>query len=191
MSFAYSSIKMKFVKIGLLVAAIVYLSGCASGAKIENMVYQGEQKTYPEELHNNVGLSNISGGQETNPLWTSEISNEAFYGALTSSLLAQGLLSDDGRYKLVVKMLSVDQPILGLDLEVTTRVQYILTDSTNNAVVLDEVVIAPYIATFSDAAFAIERLRLANEGSGKKNIEGLLEKLSRLRIGKNEISLVQ
>nr|VFJ49852.1 MAG: hypothetical protein BECKDK2373B_GA0170837_102630 [Candidatus Kentron sp. DK] len=106
-------------------------------------------------------------------------------------LLAQGLLSDDGRYKLVVKMLSVDQPILGLDLEVTTRVQYILTDSTNNAVVLDEVVIAPYIATFSDAAFAIERLRLANEGSGKKNIEGLLEKLSRLRIGKNEISLVQ
>ncbi|MFW5427523.1 MAG: hypothetical protein ACKE8G_03180 [Methylophagaceae bacterium] len=180
---------MKFIKLILLLAASAYLSGCASGAKMENMLYQGEQKSYSNELQNNLEVSTISGGQKTNPAWTSEISNEAFSGAVKESLLTQGLLSDDGKYKMEIKMLKVEQPIFGLDLKVTTYVQYILTDSTDDSIVFDETIIAPHTATFSDAFVAVQRLRLANEGSGKKNIEGLLEKLATLDIGKNEISL--
>ncbi len=71
--------------------------------------------------------------KKTNPLWTSEISSEAFSGAVRGSLQAQGLLSDDGRYKLVVNMLKVDQPIFGLDFEVTTHVQY-FTDRFGNPI---------------------------------------------------------
>ena len=180
---------MKFVKIVLIVATIIYVSGCASGAKMENMTYQGDKKVYSEELHHNLEVSKISGGQETNPLWTSEISSEAFSGAVKQSLLAEGLLSEEGRYKLVVEMVKVEQPFFGLDLEVTTHVQYILTDSKNNSIVFDETIIAPQTATFSDSAIAIKRLRLANEGAGNKNIEAFLEKLSALNIDKNKISV--
>ena len=41
---------MKIAKISLILVAILYLSGCASGAKVENMTYQGAQKNYSEGL---------------------------------------------------------------------------------------------------------------------------------------------
>jgi hypothetical protein len=182
---------MKLFKLALIFVAALYLSGCASGAKMKNMTFQGEQKSYFDVLNDNIELSNVSGGQKTNPLWTSEISSEAFSGAVRGSLQAQGLLSDDGRYKLVVNMLKVDQPIFGLDFEVTTHVQYLLTDSATQSIVFDETIIAPHTATFKDAFVAVKRLRLANEGAGRKNIEALLDKLSALQIDKNEVSLVE
>ena len=179
---------MKFTKIILILAAIIYLSGCASGAKMENMVFHGSQKVYSESLKDSLEVSSVTGGQKTNPAWTSEISSNAFSGAVKESLLAQGLLSDNGRYQLKVAMLRVDQPLFGLDLKVTTYVQYILTDISSGSIILNETVTAPYTATFSDAFAAVKRLRLANEGAGKKNIEALLEKLSALKIRENEVS---
>lgn len=182
---------MKIAKISFIFVAILYLSGCASGAKVENMTYQGAQKNYSEELKQSVEVAEVSGGKETNPLWTSEISSDAFSTAVKQSLSEQGLLSDEGRYKLTVNMLKVDQPFMGFDLEVTTYVQYSLVDSKDNLVVFKETIIAPYTATMNDAFAAVKRLRLANEGAGKKNIEALLEKLSELNIEESEISLAE
>jgi len=123
---------------------------------------------------------------------TSEIDNNAFAGALKQTLQKQGLLAGSGRYQLEALLLEVDQPVFGLDFEVTTHVKYILTDRENNgAVVLNETIIAPYTATIGDAFAAIKRLRLANEGSGKANIQGLVEKLSELQIQPGNISLAQ
>jgi len=176
----------------VVLAALVYLSGCASGAKMENMVYDGQAMEYDAGLENNLGVSSVTGGEETNPAWTSEIDNEAFTGALKESLLDQGLLSGKGRYQLEAIMLKVDQPLFGLDFEVTTHVKYILTDSQNGGeVVLNETIVAPYTATVGDSFVAIKRLRLANEGSGKANISGLLDKLSELEISPADISLAQ
>lgn len=182
---------MKLIKLTLIIFVSTYLFGCATGAQLENMAYQGEQKIYSEGLKNNVTVASVLGGEKTNPLWTSQIDNESFSGAVKQSLLAQGLLSDNGKYKLEVEMLKVQQPFLGLDMKVTTSVQYILTDIKSKSIVLDEIVVAPYTATFNDAFAGIKRLRLANEGSGKKNIEGLLEKISELKINSKEISLAK
>ena len=88
-------------------------------------------------------------------------------------------------------MVEIDQPSFGFDMTVTTHVRYVLTDTTINSVIYDEIIVAPHTATVGDAFAGVKRLRLANEGSGKKNIEGLLEKLSKLKINKNEISVVQ
>lgn len=182
---------MKLMKVVLILTAVLYITGCASGAKMENMTYQGEQKSYSEDIKNNVGLSDVSGGEKTNPVWTSEISDEAFSGALKNSLQAQGLLSDDGIYNLKVKLIKVEQPIFGLDFEVKTHVQYILTNSKDNSVVFNETIVAPHTATVGDAFAAVKRLRLANEGSGMKNIEQFLAKLSELKIIKSQISLTK
>lgn len=183
---------MRNARILAVLAALLYLTGCASGAKMGNMVYEGPVKAYDTALENNVTVTNVSGGKETNPAWTSEIDNDAFAGALKQSLQKQGLLSGSGRYQLEALLLEVGQPMFGLDFKVTTHVRYILTDSDNNGtVVLNKTVVAPYTATIGDAFAAIKRLRLANEGSGKANIQGLLNKLNELQIQSGEISFAQ
>jgi len=182
---------MKIIKLVSILAVCVYLFGCASAATMENMLYQGDPKTYDERLKDNVEVSSVSGGERTNILWTSKISSEAFSNAVKESLSKQGLLSEDGKYQLKIQMIKVEQPLVGHDLTVTTHVQYILTDSTDNAVIFDETIIAPHTATVSDNFGAFVRLQLANEGSGRKNIEGFLEKLSEVKINSKEISVVQ
>ena len=179
--------KLKLLSLSL---AVIFLYGCASGAKFQNTAYtEPSGLTYDEKLENNIGVFSVDGGEKTNPLWTSEISNEAFKEAVKLSLSNQGLLSENGEYQLKVKLLQVDQLLFGLDLEVTTNVNYVLTDTKTNKVVLNEVIVAPYTATMGDAFVAIKRLRLANEGSGRSNIEGFLKKLSALNISSSEVSL--
>lgn len=182
---------MKSTKLTIILVVSMFLLGCASGAKMENMVYQGDKKNYDKNLTDSVAVASVSGGQKTNPAWTSEIDDAAFSGAVKQSLLEQGLLSETGKYELRVTMIKVDQPLFGLDLTVTTHVKYTLTNAESGVVIMDEVVIAPHTATVGDAFAAIKRLRLANEGSGKKNIEGMLEKLAKLKINPKEISMVQ
>lgn len=180
------------LRITIVLATLLYLSGCASGAKMENMVYDGPENPYSANLENNIGMSSVTGGEKTNPAWTSEIDNDAFAGALKESLLKEGLLSGKGRYQLEVIMLEVDQPFFGLDFKVTTHVKYILTDLENdNAVLMNKTVVASHTATIGDAFAGIKRLRLANEGSGKENIAGLLKALSQLKISLGEISLAK
>jgi len=182
---------MKNLKLIILFAATLFLFGCASGAKKENMVYEpSAPMSFDTKLKNSVDVENTSGGKNTNPAWTSEISNEAFSGAVKESLLRQGLLSDAGKYKLQITLIKVDQPFFGLDLEVTTHVKYTLTDSSNSSVIFDEIIVKPYTATVGDAFAAVKRLRLANEGAGKENIKGLLEKLAELKIQPNQVSVV-
>ncbi|MCO4780424.1 MAG: hypothetical protein KC471_08550 [Flavobacteriaceae bacterium] len=182
---------MKFIKVTLVLVICSYLFGCASGAKKENMAFHGDQKEYSAELQKNLRLGEVSGGEKTNPAWTSEIDNEAFSGAVKESLKSQGLYSDNGEYRLEVNMIKVYQPLFGLDLKVTTHVRYILTNVNSGAVVFDDTVIAAHTAGVGDAFIAIKRLRLANEGSARKNIEGLLKKLLELRIEPKEISLAK
>lgn len=182
---------MKSIKVAFVLIISSYLWGCASGAKMENMTFHGDKKGYASEIQENMGLGDVSGGQKTNPAWTSEIDNDAFSGALEESLKSQGLYSENGKYQLEVRMLKVDQPLFGFDLEVTTHIQYILTNVDTGAVVLNDTVIARHTAGIDDAFVAVKRLRLANEGSAQKNIEGLLNKLSELRIEPNEISLTK
>lgn len=178
---------MKAIKFMSILLGSVFLFGCASGAKMEAMVYADGKKQYDQKLENSLQVGSVSGGQETNPAWTSEISSDAFGGALKASLMEQGLFSETGRYQLSAKMLKVDQPVFGLDLTVTTHVKYTLTDISDGSVLLEETIVAPHTATISDAFAAVKRLRIANEGAGKKNIEGILDKLAELNI--DDVSL--
>ena len=185
---------MNIIKLSAILLSIAFLYGCASGAKMENMIYDGtsiDKSQFDRSLKQQVSVDTVSGGEETNPMWTSEISNEAFSGAVKQSLNNMGLLAPKGRYQLNVKLLNVDQPLFGFDMTVTTNVQYTLTDIKTGRVIFDRKVSAAHTATVSDAFVAITRLRLANEGSGKKNIEALLKHLLRLKIKPGNISMMQ
>lgn len=156
---------------------------------MESMVYAGQSMEFDGGLMANIGPLSVSGGEETSPLWISKIDNIAFETALKESLVYQGLLSSVGRYLLDVKILKVDQPLIGMSLRVTTYIEYTLTDlEADGSEILNETVVAPYTATVSDAYNWDLRLRLANEGSGQANIAGFLDRLSELRITPVEIS---
>jgi hypothetical protein len=60
-------------------------------------------------------------------------------------------------------------------------VRYVLIESATGKVILDEQVRAEHTATGGDAFYGPDRLRLANEGSARKNITALVAKLNALR----------
>lgn len=184
---------MRCVRALLLIGGCAFLFGCASGAKMENMAVTEQDQVsiaaFDPALKKSVHVAGVEGGEATNPAWTSEISNESFSLALKKTLKHYGLLSASGRYQLNVDMLNVDQPLLGFDMTVTTRIRYRLVDSETGQAVIDEVILAPYTATAGQAFLGVERLRIANEGSAKRNIQRFLDELAALRIAPESVSL--
>ncbi len=172
---------------GFALCLCALLAGCAATA--EKMIYHGERKTYDAHLQDNMDVGAVVGGQETSalaglgdPESVSEISNEAFAGALKQTLASQGLLADDGRgrYVLSVQLINVDKSVGALRMNTVTSVQYVLKDTQSQAVVMKETIVAEHEATISDSFFTIAQM--ANEGSAKNNIEQFLVVLSALDI---------
>ncbi|WP_240008817.1 hypothetical protein [Aquipseudomonas campi] len=172
------------------------LTGCASSAKIEGMTVaesQARANTYAPALQENLQLAEVKGGQETNPMWTSEIGGADFQAALQQSLGNAGLLDNSGKapYSLRANLLRVDQPLFGLDFKVTSEVEYSLIDNATGQEILRETVRTPFTAGVGDAFVAVTRLRLANEGSARENISALLKRLATLNIEAKQVSLSQ
>lgn len=162
---------------------VLIVNACASPAEVDNMVVngaQGEVATPGNQFAKGVYLSEVSGGEETNPLWTSEVSGAAFRAALEQSLVNTGLASvgvGDANAVLQAYLLELDQDLFGLDLTVVSTVRYLLTEPESKEALLEETIKASHTATFSDSAVAVQRLRFANEGSIRKNIEQFIDLL--------------
>jgi len=123
--------------------------------------------------YRSVTAVSVTGGRETNPLWTSQVSNEAFRTALERSLDEAGYMGAEGRQMTVSAALDrLDQQLFGLNLSVTSRVRYTVTQQ--GWPVFDETITATGSATPGDALIAVERLRLANEASMRENIRQFL-----------------
>lgn len=179
-----------------LVALSVFLGGCASPARMDKMIADSrladDYADWETALRQNVSVGSVLGGEGTNPLWTSEIGNTEFREALVLSLRNAGLLKRAGTadYELSAMLMEVEQPLFGLNLRVITKVKYRLVEQVSRTVLLEEEIVAPYTATFKDSALAVERLKLANEGSARSNIEALISRLYRLQIPQNKVSLL-
>ncbi len=167
---------------GLFLAAAIFLGGCASGATAQGMTVKAADLAGPAspEVAKSVAVSNVEGGEATDAWGMSQIDNPEFKKALVRSLLAAGLLSTDPNPKYVVsaELVSLKQPFVGLNMTVTSRVRYTLKDAKNGAVILSEEVAAQFTAKPSDSLIGVQRLRLANEGSARKSIAILIQKLN-------------
>ncbi|WP_316015446.1 hypothetical protein [Roseobacter sp. HKCCA0434] len=153
------------------------LGACASGASSEAMTPAGVVSVQASNAFaSNVYVAPVEGGQSTNPLWTSEISGQDFGTALQSALADAGMYAPDGDYSLEARLVSVEQPMIGIALTVTTTVEYNLRDA-NGSIVFSETIATPYTAQFSEAFMAVTRLKLANEGSAEQNISEILSRL--------------
>ena len=165
--------------------AVVALVGCSHPAKMEEMVvYPTDIKECqpPAGFLKNITLETVTGGKETNPLWLSNVASEDFEKALEKSLEILGVFtSDNGRYSLNAKLLSVSKPFMSLNMTVYSSVHYTLTDLKTKAVLFDEDIGASYTTTVGEAFAWRTRLRLAVEGSIYENIRQLLKEICRTK----------
>jgi hypothetical protein len=162
-----------------LLCVVASLGGCATPAQVNSMIGVATvQLADNSPLKKSVQVDNVSGGQATNPLWTSQVGSPEFMQALQQSLGIQGIAAADGaRYKLDAVLVELKQPIIGFDFTVTSTVRYTLRETATNRVAFDQTITAEYTATVSDAFIGVERLRLANEGSIKNNLSKFLDQL--------------
>lgn len=169
----------------LAVAGI--LSACASGAQVSQMVPAPGPVPVAEQsspLYQAVAVGNVTGGQDTNPMWISKVGNADFSQALSQTLMAHSMLGrqDGGRYVLDVVLKDLDQPVFGLTFDVVSKVGYRLNDKKAGSVVMDEEVSATGSASVSDAFAGVERLRIANERSIKNNLQDFMKRLNQSKL---------
>lgn len=168
-------------KLIIAVGFLCVLAGCASPARVGAMTAETTQATLIQAgspLSHSIEVGTISGGEKTNPLWTSQVGNPEFEQALTQSLQVNTMLANgSGKYRLDANLENLAQPFGGFDMTVTSRVRYKLTDKATGKLAFEQAIEASHTATVGDAFAGYERLRLANEGSIKQNISMFLDAL--------------
>lgn len=166
-----------------MIFGMLALGACSFPAEMENMIVDqsGIVAATPDTpFKNALSVTQVDGGEKTNPLWTSEVDGAAYRGALEASLARSGLLATPGaaaEFDLYAVLASVEQPLFGLDLAVASRIDYRVVERTTRKTWFDESVLASHTATFGDSPIAIQRLRFANEGSIRENIKLFIQRL--------------
>lgn len=156
------------------------LGGCASGATAQGMTVNGaDVKTAARaDMANAVDVGDVKGGKESG--FMSQVASDEFRAALIHSLENAGFLAKQpsARFRVKVAILSFRQPLVGVNMTVTSNIRYTVTDTKTNAVVFDEQIAAPYTATMGDSILGEKRLRIANEGAARASIQSLIAKLN-------------
>ena len=162
------------------VAAVVNLAGCATPATSQAMtVKPGATAAVNPKLKGNVAIAQVSGGKDTNPLWTSQVDNAGFRKALHDSLNIAGYLAADpaqAKYKVSADLQSLQQPLIGFTFDVKSQVEYKVAGPSG---VTPYKVNATGTASPSDAFVGFERLRIANERSVMENIKNFIDQLAK------------
>ena len=169
----------------VVIFSVVMLGGCATPAAVEQMAVSLPITQTNPALKNNVGVLEVTGGRETNAMWTSQVSSDAFRRALEQSLQNAGMFSkiaSGGRYQLTADLTRLDQPLMGFDMTVTSTVRYSLVDNQTRKEVYSRVIQIGYTATVSDAFIGSQRLKLANEGAVQANIKSFINDLLLLKL---------
>lgn len=165
--------------LGLAMAAMV--AGCATPSTPAGMIARDIQAATP--VSDSVSIF-VTGGRETDAMRMSQISNADFREALKQSLLKSGLTKAvpdrDGRLRLDAFIGALDQPIIGGDFTVKMEVGYTLTDVAAKKIVWRKSISSAHTVPISESALGVERLRLANEGAARRNIEVAVAEIAKL-----------
>lgn len=170
------------------VLALAVLAGCASPANPQNMSVRAAEATdlrsrTPAWSQSALAVKDVTGGRETNPAWTSQVSSNDFRTALEDSLRAVGMWSAQPQAKYLVQahLAKLDQPFGGFNMTVTATVDYELIDKASGKTVLKRTLTLPYTAAMGDAFSGVERLRLANEGAIRTSVTEFVKLLQAQR----------
>lgn len=85
-------------------------------------------------------------------------------------------------FVLNVNLIKLKQPLLGLKYKVIAEINYKLQDVKLKKLVFNKTITSSYTATLSDSPIGIKRMRLANEGAARANIEQLIKDLYAVKL---------
>ena len=168
------------IRYALILVLATLIMGCATPANRQAMTvskFEGNVIVNPN-LKAKFYVRNVSGGKDTNPLWTSQVATEDFKGALDQSLDAVGYKaerSETATYFIDAELKELDQPLVGLTFDVHSNVFYVVDGKGDKKSIP---ITATGKATVNDAFIAIERLKIANEKSIRENIKAFINSLS-------------
>lgn len=166
---------MRYAKI--LIVLAFFAPGLAACATQQAMtVASGAVANPVPKYRNAIAVRSVSGGQVMNILTVPGVSNEPLKAALESTLAANGYLARSGtpKFYLDAEIQNLDQPLIGLDLDVTADVTYKVSGAGAAA---SYPIKSTARATFSDSPIAVDRMRIANERAMHQNIEQFLQAL--------------
>lgn len=168
----------------LVLFAVLVIGGCASGAKPEAMVPHMNVLVHQSQSDVNV---TVVGGKETSMMGASQISDQDFAQALQDSISRSGLFRKvvagiPAVYRLDAFIVQMNQPMFGASMTVSMEVNYSLARTNPKEVVWQKAVTSTYTAAFSEAFVGVTRLRMANEGAARKNIEQAINEMSNLKL---------
>lgn len=174
------------IKTNLLVFGIFLIIGCAASPELMNMIPKDETLVF-ESTGKSIKIGNATGGNETNPMGYSKINSRDFRLALIESLRKSNLFAKlisegDADYHLTTELVTQDQPAFGLNLTVTLKVIYILTNTLTGEKLFDKLIASSYTAGMGEAFVASTRLTKANEGAVRENIKLFIKDLSQLQL---------
>lgn len=169
----------KILTLMVVVLTSAYLQGCASGATSVGMTSTKSYMTSNNPFAKQISVDAVDGGSWTNPVWISKVGNKDMEEAVKASLRNNGLLANgNGAYILKPIIKDVDQPFVGASFTVNADVQYVLKEAASGKVVLSKTLKSSYKATMSDSFFGVKRMRIANEGAIRNNIDLLLQQIT-------------
>lgn len=159
----------------LAVAMAAGLAACATQGAM-TVVDAGATGPSLPKYRNAVAVRSVSGGQAFNVLTVPGVTDEPFKAALESSLEAKGYLARSTPPKFFVdaEIQNLDQPVIGLNYDVTATVTYKVSGAGPSATYP---VSAIGSASFSDSPLGVDRIRIANERAMQQNIRTFLQQL--------------
>ena len=127
------------------------------------------------KYRNALAIRSVTGGQVMNILTVPGVANEPFKAALESSLSAAGYLArGNAKYQIDAEIRNLEQPLIGLDMDVTANVTYKVVGGGTSQ---DYPISAKGSATFSDSPIGADRVRIANERAMQENIKMFFQAL--------------
>ena len=139
---------------------VLVLGACAGPASIGGMTADNTGATaVPNSFEQSMTIGVVTGGEPTNPLWTSEVGNQEFRAALENSLRNYNLLagSQASRYLVDANLIDVQQPMIGFAYTVTSTVTYRVRPTGSDDAVFEDTVIVPYTASATASFLGTER----------------------------------
>lgn len=167
-----------------LLATLLVLAGCASPTQPAAM--RVDSLALTNKFAQTVAVQ-TNGGQPTDPMWTSKVSDADLAQAITESLRASGLFSgvvsiDQSDYVLNATIINIDQPLIGFTMSVGIEIVWSLTPKGLTKPVWEKSVTSREQKTTGDAFAGVKRLRLATEAATKENIRKALTLLSQQQL---------
>lgn len=188
---------MKTRTLALLAAALLpmlLIGGCGTPAEAPQMGLNAAESLQlrawvPEALKAQITVGPVTGGQPTGRYWGAKVGNEALQEAIEDSLRATGMLAarpGTGRYALQVQLVSLEQPIVALNMKVTATLVYTLIDKSADraaAPLYQRRLRTVHTTEFTEAMLdQNERQRIASENAVRKGVLTVMRDLIELRL---------